>query len=411
MSANTSLFASVALEPHSVSPMPFGSSDGWSRLARLLLLASLAVVGSVGNVFMISSVMIEDHLKKRGNVFLVNVALADLLITGMVFPASSVMLLAGLQGSLGVCHFQWFLAILCCLVTVLTLAAIAAENYSRLCLSHQCYALLTSARLTVSLFAIWLLSGLAVTLQFLLDLGPDYCTLRLASLLPYHAVVGAVFVFLPTAFTLACYARIAFRVRDAKSRPSFKPPVAFSWDYSLMKTNFYSFVLFVVFWLPFGVALAVGSLHGVSNRLFYNLAFFALSKSCVNNFLYCVTNRHFRSAYVNLFHYCCCKTTVSFSRRTRGEPARPSGDVRVHIIPGYNMYSYTSPQRARDGGGGCKASALKRGAGSCRPGTSRPNGRDVYELLEPGDWARCHAAAASRVRGGASSDLLEGTLV
>lgn len=38
----------------------------WSRMARLLVLAGLSVVGSIGNVFMISSVMIEDHLKKAG---------------------------------------------------------------------------------------------------------------------------------------------------------------------------------------------------------------------------------------------------------------------------------------------------------------------------------------------------------
>lgn len=38
----------------------------WSRMARLLVLACLSVLGSIGNVFMISSVMIEDHLKKAG---------------------------------------------------------------------------------------------------------------------------------------------------------------------------------------------------------------------------------------------------------------------------------------------------------------------------------------------------------
>ena len=47
-----------------VSPVTL--SEEWSRVARLLLFASLAVVGSVGNVFMISAVMVEDHLKKRG---------------------------------------------------------------------------------------------------------------------------------------------------------------------------------------------------------------------------------------------------------------------------------------------------------------------------------------------------------
>lgn len=47
-----------------VSPVTL--SEDWSRVARLLLLASLAVVGSVGNVFMISAVMVEDHLRKIG---------------------------------------------------------------------------------------------------------------------------------------------------------------------------------------------------------------------------------------------------------------------------------------------------------------------------------------------------------
>lgn len=45
---------------------PVTLSSAWSRVARLLLLASMAVAGSVGNVFMISAVVVEDQLKKRG---------------------------------------------------------------------------------------------------------------------------------------------------------------------------------------------------------------------------------------------------------------------------------------------------------------------------------------------------------
>uniref|UniRef100_A0A1B0GQ07 Uncharacterized protein n=1 Tax=Phlebotomus papatasi TaxID=29031 RepID=A0A1B0GQ07_PHLPP len=83
-----------------------------------------------------------------------------------------------------------------------------------------------------------------------------------------------------------------------------------------------------------------------NSRILYNTAWFGLSKSCIHNVVYCLTNRHFRNAYVSLFHYCCCKTNVSTARRNRAaEVARPAADVRVHIIPGYNMYSYTGPQR------------------------------------------------------------------
>lgn len=45
---------------------PVTLSTEWSSMARLLILSALSVVGSIGNVFMISSVMIEDHLKKAG---------------------------------------------------------------------------------------------------------------------------------------------------------------------------------------------------------------------------------------------------------------------------------------------------------------------------------------------------------
>lgn len=109
----------------------------------------------------------------------------------------------------------------------------------------------------------------------------------------------------------------------------------------------------------------------VSPKYVIYLAWFALSKSCFNNLLYCVADRHFRSAYVKLFHYCCCKTTVSFSRRQRGgggggggggcDPSGRSGSgdvkLRVHII-----HSYASPSGSR-------------------PTTTRTcNGRESYDL-------------------------------
>ena len=46
---------------------PVTLSPEWSRMSRLLLLSALCVFGSVGNVFMISSVVIEDYLKRPGN--------------------------------------------------------------------------------------------------------------------------------------------------------------------------------------------------------------------------------------------------------------------------------------------------------------------------------------------------------
>lgn len=54
------------LLPESVSPVTLSSE--WSRLVRIIFLTLLSVIGSVGNIFMISSVMVEDHLKKAGKI-------------------------------------------------------------------------------------------------------------------------------------------------------------------------------------------------------------------------------------------------------------------------------------------------------------------------------------------------------
>ena len=66
LSSSTSLDDSKNMDDGSLNISPVTLSSDWSRVVRLLILASLAVVGSVGNVFMISAVMVEDHLKKRG---------------------------------------------------------------------------------------------------------------------------------------------------------------------------------------------------------------------------------------------------------------------------------------------------------------------------------------------------------
>ncbi|XP_035729295.1 histamine H2 receptor-like [Vespa mandarinia] len=338
-----------------VSPVTL--SPAWSRVARLLLLASLAVGGSVGNVFMISAIVVEDQLKKRGNAFLVNVALADLLVTGLVIPVSVIVILAGHEESLSTCRFEWTLEALCFLVTVLTLTTIAAENYARLCLPPERYSFLTASRVTVTIIVIWLIAVIAVILQSSINVGPDFCLRKFGGITMEQIVGVTILVGLPAVTITLLYAMLVLCVRRA-TRGSYKPPIAFSWDYELTKANIYSCLMFMIFWLPFGAAVCVNSFRPMSAHVLYGLAWFAFSKSCFNNLLYCVADRHFRSAYVKLFHYCCCKTTVNFSRRTRADAGRNSSDVRlrVHII-----HSYASPA-------------------SCRPTVTRPNGREVYEL-------------------------------
>lgn len=65
-----------------------------------------------------------------GNAFVVNIALADLLITSVLIPASIIVLLSGVDDtSFAVCRFQWFLAACAFLVSVFSLAVSIFNNF------------------------------------------------------------------------------------------------------------------------------------------------------------------------------------------------------------------------------------------------------------------------------------------
>uniref|UniRef100_A0A182WAM1 G-protein coupled receptors family 1 profile domain-containing protein n=1 Tax=Anopheles minimus TaxID=112268 RepID=A0A182WAM1_9DIPT len=262
-------------------------------------------------------------------------------------PASTIVLLAGIDNSdTEVCKFHWFLAACSFLVSILTLAMMAVENYLRLCTFQNERGWFNKTNTTAILLLIWAVACIASGMQFVYEIRFDYCNWRVHQDIPHEAGVVGLIVLLPLLLTFITHIRIIVDVKRTMALPNFKPSLAYTWDLSLARTNFYSFLIFVVFWLPFCIIFAYGTARFVSNRVFYTTVWIGLSKSCFHNVIYCLTNRHFRSAYISLFNYCCCKTTVAVSRRQRADGNRPTADVRVHIIPGYNMYSYTSPQRS-----------------------------------------------------------------
>lgn len=65
---------------------------------------------------------------RLGNVFVVNTALADLVITGFSIPAATVGLLANLSDWRLICQIQWSSLVFVAFVTAPSLAAAAADT-------------------------------------------------------------------------------------------------------------------------------------------------------------------------------------------------------------------------------------------------------------------------------------------
>lgn len=127
-----------------------------------------------------------------------------------------------------------------------------------------------------------------------------------------------------------------FHLSSESKIRSCKPLVSYPYDSSLLRANVVIYLLFIVCWTPLMVATGL-SASGPNNsaedvvaasddssslstrslplRIFQQLQWLAMAKSCLNPFIYALCSKHYREAFVSLFHYCCCKTSVSFSRR------------------------------------------------------------------------------------------------
>lgn len=124
-------------------------------------------------------------------------------------------------------------------------------------------------------------------------------------------------------------------------------------DDQLLKSNMIVFVLNSLLWFPFvllTILLNVDSQQQpregahVTQELKDAVWWLAILNCCSCSYVYAITNKDFREAFNKLFYYCCCKSHVTFQRKTaifrrQIDLEQASGNLAIHIIPGLNLYS------------------------------------------------------------------------
>ena len=64
---------------------PWKPYDEALRTVEMVYLIVLMVVGSLGNLLVISSIIHEKRVNKSGNIFIINLAVADLFVSLLYF--------------------------------------------------------------------------------------------------------------------------------------------------------------------------------------------------------------------------------------------------------------------------------------------------------------------------------------
>ena len=301
--------------------------------AGVVVLTIIAIYGTIGNIFIIGAVSLQKRLRVRGNAFVVNLAVADLIVCAYIMPL-------GLVSSQykeepfgeALCDFNGFLLMTSCGVSTQTLMFIAVERYFHVCKMDWYRRFFTPMAITVYIAVIWIYTGIW-TIQGLTGwsqyvYGPDVwlCIVDGTYRLSYNICLSFFGMVLPMIVLSFCYLMI-FRVvhksrkrlkahraklqakHGSKSNRTLAEQKKQKKEQRLILMLFIIVVLFCLFWTPAAIVIVFSAVWKSMPRVLYTFSIWmALTNSSFNSIVYGLMNQNFRTGYLALFNkiFCSC---------------------------------------------------------------------------------------------------------
>lgn len=177
-----------------------------------IFLAAFILAAIVGNILVILSVLCNKHLQTVTNFFIVNLAIADLLLSIIVLPFSASLEVLGcwVFGRI-FCNIWAAVDVLCCTASILSLCIISIDRYIgvKYCLKYP--TIMTEKKAGVILVVVWV-SSMVISIGPLLGwkepppLDESICSITEE---PGYALFSSLFSFyLPLMVILVMYFRV-----------------------------------------------------------------------------------------------------------------------------------------------------------------------------------------------------------
>ncbi|XP_044124441.1 melatonin-related receptor [Bufo gargarizans] len=285
------------------------ASPGLTTALAVVLIFTI-IVDILGNVLVILSVLRNKKLRNAGNMFVVSLSVADLVVA--VYPYPVILIAIFHNGwTLGNIHCQisGFLMGLSVIGSVFNITAIAINRYCYICHSLRYDKVYNQKSTFCYLCLTWVLTVIAIVPNFFvgsLQYDPRIfsCTFAQTVSSSYTITVVVVHFIVPLAVVTYCYFRIWVLVIQVKHRvrQDSKQKLT-SADFRNFLTMFVVFVLFAVCWGPLnfiGLAVAINPFQvapKIPKWLFVLSYFMAYFNSCLNAAIYGLLNQNFRKEY------------------------------------------------------------------------------------------------------------------
>ncbi|XP_072258605.1 alpha-1A adrenergic receptor [Pyxicephalus adspersus] len=351
--------------------------------------------GVLGNILVILSVACHRHLQTVTHYFIVNLAVADLLLMSMVLPFSATFEIQGywLFGRI-FCNIWAAVDVLCCTASIMSLCVISIDRYIGVSYPLRYPSIMTEKRGLLALLCVWVLS-LVISIGPLFgwkEPAPEDETICEITEEPGYALFSAFGSFyLPLTIILIMYFRVyVVAKREGKvltcgmkceksdseevtlrihrkstpdsisSNSSTKHKthfsvrlLKFSREKKAAKTLGIVVGCFVLCWLPFFLAMPIGSLYPAakpSETIFKITFWLGYFNSCINPVIYPCSSREFRKAFQNILHARCSHRRQASSKYSAGfilsSPVHRSPDenrdvVRIPVGSGETFYKIT----------------------------------------------------------------------
>ncbi|XP_067389642.1 alpha-1D adrenergic receptor [Emydura macquarii macquarii] len=319
-----------------------------------VFLAFFILSAIVGNILVILSVACNRHLQTVTNYFIVNLAIADLLLSTTVLPFSATLEVLGFW-TFGrfFCDIWAAVDVLCCSASIMSLCIISVDRYIGVKHSLKYPTIMTEKKAVVILGLVWL-SSMVISIGPLLgwkEAPPPDESICSITEEPGYALFSSLFSFyLPLAVILVMYFRIyvvARRttksleagVKKERSKsmevvlrihcrsvleeplagargkgPNFRSSLSvrllkFSREKKAAKTLAIVVGVFILCWFPFFFVLPFGSFFPSlkpSDMVFKVIFWLGYFNSCVNPLIYPCSSKEFKRAFIRLLK-CQCR--------------------------------------------------------------------------------------------------------
>ncbi|XP_043829622.1 melatonin-related receptor [Dromiciops gliroides] len=277
-----------------------------------LLLCFTIVMDLVGNSFVIAAVTKNERLRNLGNVFVISLSVADMLVAVYPYPMTLIAILNNgwTMGKLH-CQLSGLLTSISAVSSVFNIMVIALNRYCYICHSLLYEKIFTGRNTILILMVTWLMTMLALIPNYFVatvQYNPTVytCSFVHTSTAFYAVGVMALHFLIPLTVVAFCYLKIWILVIQVNHRVKVTKPKFMLVDVRNFMTMFLVFVLFALCWGPlyflklsqvfdpFGIGPRVPEWAYIGS---YYLAYF---NSCVNAMIYGTLNQNFRREYQSI---------------------------------------------------------------------------------------------------------------